>query len=126
MNHCAEITHLCEVVRSECLLESSVFNFFVLNILRFGLREHRAMTDHIYYYRHYVAVPPDPRRLLSDAVLSSSVLAADRGLRDEAMADITNSGAGPSGGAGGLDDLGVDPNLDPELAMVSLLRQVIS
>ena len=47
------------------------------------------------------------------------MLATDRGIRDEAMADITNTGAGGSGGGGGFDDLGVDPNLDPELAMVS-------
>ena len=67
---------------------------------------------------HYLSVPPDPHRLLSDSVLSSAVLASSRGIRDEAMADITNTGAGGSGG-GGFDDLGVDPNLDPELAMVS-------
>jgi len=33
------------------------------------------------------------------------------------MADITNA-AGGSGTGGEFGDLGVDPNLDPELAMV--------
>jgi len=65
---------------------------------------------------HLVAAPADPRHLLSDIVLSSSVLATDRGVRDEAMADITNA-AGPSGVGGGFDELGVDPSIDPELAM---------
>ncbi|KAI5119623.1 hypothetical protein M0805_007887 [Coniferiporia weirii] len=66
---------------------------------------------------HYVAAPPDPRRLLSDMVISSTVLSSDRGDRDQTMADITNT-VGPSGD-GGFDDYGgIDPSLDPELAMV--------
>lgn len=68
--------------------------------------------------RHYVAVPPDPRRLLSDCIVSSTVLAADRGDRDAAMADMTGAVAGPSAD-GAFDEYGgIDPNMDPELAMV--------
>ena len=46
-------------------------------------------------------------------VLTSPILAGDRGIPEEAMGDA----AGPSGGAGGFE-FGVDPSLDPELAMV--------
>ena len=61
-------------------------------------------------------MPPDPRRLLSDVVITSPVLSADRGDRDATMADITNT-AGASGGA--FEEYGgIDPSLDPELAMV--------
>lgn len=50
-------------------------------------------------------------------VLSSAVLSADRGDRDQAMAEMTNPTGG--GGAADFDEFGgVDPNLDPELAMV--------
>ncbi|OCB88340.1 hypothetical protein A7U60_g4542 [Sanghuangporus baumii] len=66
---------------------------------------------------HYISVPPDPRRLLSDVILSSPILAADRGDRDAAMADITNT-AGAGEGGGFEEYGGVDPTLDPELAMV--------
>ena len=54
-------------------------------------------------------------------IISSPVLAADRGDRDAAMADITNtSGAGGAGESGAFEEYGgVDPNLDPELAMVN-------
>lgn len=62
--------------------------------------------------------PPDPRRLLSDMVLSSSVLSEDRGDRDQAMADITNPAGAPGANADFDEFGGVDPNLDPELAMV--------
>lgn len=59
-------------------------------------------------------------------LISSPILAADRGLVvDEAMgnADAGGSGAGGSGaGAGAGFEFGVDPSLDPELAMVSLDR----
>jgi 26S proteasome regulatory subunit N10 len=60
--------------------------------------------------RHYVAVPSGSH-LLSDAILSSNLLAADRNLPDDAM--------GVDGAGGGEDfAFGVDPSLDPELAMV--------
>ncbi|RPD74655.1 hypothetical protein L226DRAFT_509121 [Lentinus tigrinus ALCF2SS1-7] len=60
---------------------------------------------------HYLSVPPGTH-LLSDMVLTSPILAGDRGIPEEAMGDA----AGPSGGAGGFE-FGVDPSLDPELAM---------
>lgn len=75
-------------------------------------------------YRHLVSVPPGPH-LLSDMLISSPILAGDRGMGipDEAMGDA-GVGAGPSGagaatGAAGAGfEFGVDPSLDPELAMV--------
>ena len=66
--------------------------------------------------RHYIAVQPG-QLLLSDALLSSSVLAADRGLPDELMGEVGPPGQG-EGGAGNQFEFGVDPSLDPELAMV--------
>ena len=48
-------------------------------------------------------------------LLNSPILAGDRGLPEELMGDA----AGSSGGAGaGGFEFGVDPSLDPELAMV--------
>ncbi|KAF9817235.1 hypothetical protein IEO21_03599 [Rhodonia placenta] len=62
---------------------------------------------------HYLAVPPGPH-LLSDVVLSSSILAGDRGIPEEAMGE-----AASGSGAGAANDFafGVDPSLDPELAL---------
>ncbi|OSX60734.1 hypothetical protein POSPLADRAFT_1058905 [Postia placenta MAD-698-R-SB12] len=62
---------------------------------------------------HYLAVPPGPH-LLSDVVLSSSILAGDRGIPEEAMGEAASGSA-----AGAANDFafGVDPSLDPELAL---------
>ncbi|KAI6035656.1 hypothetical protein F5J12DRAFT_711624 [Pisolithus orientalis] len=61
---------------------------------------------------HLVSVPPGPH-LLSDVIISSPVLAEDRGIPPGTIA-----AAGPSGTGGTNDyEFGVDPNLDPELAM---------
>ncbi|KAH9927858.1 hypothetical protein B0H21DRAFT_763045 [Amylocystis lapponica] len=62
---------------------------------------------------HLVTVPPGPH-LLSDMLLSSPMLAGDRGIPEEAMGDIA-SGSGPAGGNN--FEFGIDPSLDPELAM---------
>lgn len=69
--------------------------------------------------RHYVAVPPGPH-LLSDIILSSPILAGDGGIPEEAMGD-----AAPAAG-GGQFEFGVDPSLDPELAMVRLVPPVVT
>jgi len=62
---------------------------------------------------HLVPVPQGPH-LLSDLVLSSPILSEDRGIPPGAMVDA----AGPSGSAGTNNfEFGVDPSLDPELAM---------
>ncbi|KAH0839498.1 hypothetical protein J3R83DRAFT_332 [Lanmaoa asiatica] len=62
---------------------------------------------------HLVSVPPGPH-LLSDFVLSSPILSEDRGIPPEAMAGAP----GPSGSGGTNNfEFGVDPSLDPELAM---------
>ena len=68
----------------------------------------------MYDYRHYIAVPPGIH-LLSDIVLSSPVLAGDRGIPEEAMG-VPAPGGAPS--AANDFEFGVDPSLDPELAMV--------
>ncbi|KZT21230.1 hypothetical protein NEOLEDRAFT_1099538 [Neolentinus lepideus HHB14362 ss-1] len=62
---------------------------------------------------HLVSVPPGPH-LLSDIILTSAILAGDRGM-PEPMAD---GGAGGEGAGGSNQfEFGVDPSLDPELAM---------
>jgi len=66
---------------------------------------------------HLVSIPPGSH-LLSDVLISSPILAGDRGMGipDEAMGDAGGSGVG--GGGGNEFEFGVDPSLDPELAMV--------
>lgn len=81
------------------------------------------LTHYSFRDRHYLSVPPSQTQLLADAISRSSVLAADRGAVDDAMADITNTAGGSGGGEFG--ELGVDPNLDPELAMVCNLISVL-
>ncbi|GAA5985425.1 hypothetical protein JCM11641_000153 [Rhodosporidiobolus odoratus] len=56
---------------------------------------------------HFLAIEPGPY-LLSEKVMQSAILRPE-GAGDEEM--------GGAGGGGGGDDFGLDPNLDPELAM---------
>ena len=65
--------------------------------------------------RHFLAVPPG-LHLLSDMVNSSPILAADRGHLGDAFTEAGPS-TGAAGAAGGFE-FGVDPSLDPELALV--------
>lgn len=81
------------------------FSFFSIT-----LKDSRTLNP-----RHYVAIPPGPH-LLSDLILNSPVLAGDRGLPEEAMG-VPAPGAAPGGGND--FEFGVDPSLDPELAMVN-------
>jgi 26S proteasome regulatory subunit N10 len=68
--------------------------------------------------RHYLAVPPGPH-LLSSMILNSPILASDRGIPDELAATVPGGVPGAAGGAGTSQfEFGVDPTLDPELAMV--------
>lgn len=67
--------------------------------------------------RHYLAVPPGPH-LLSSVVINSPVLASDRGIPDELAAVPGGVGAGSTTGGPSQFEFGVDPSLDPELAMV--------
>jgi len=60
---------------------------------------------------HLVSIPPGPH-LLSDVIISSPILSEDRGIPPEAMGDV-----GASGSGGANYEFGVDPTLDPELAM---------
>ncbi|KAG6330216.1 hypothetical protein ID866_8874 [Astraeus odoratus] len=79
--------------------ESSVLKAFIDNV---------SSADN----SHLVSVPPGPH-LLSDMIVSSPILAEDRGIQPGAL-----GAAGPSGTGGGADfEFGVDPSLDPELAM---------
>ncbi|KAH9007232.1 hypothetical protein EDB86DRAFT_3061162 [Lactarius hatsudake] len=64
---------------------------------------------------HYLAVPPGSY-LLSSVVLDSPVLAGDRGVPDELGGVPGGAGASGSGGPSQFE-FGVDPSLDPELAM---------
>jgi 26S proteasome regulatory subunit N10 len=65
--------------------------------------------------RHLLNVPPGSH-LLSEAIMRSPILSGDLGI-PEGMDD-----ADPAGGAGGAAgeqfEFGVDPSIDPELAMV--------
>ncbi|KIY47817.1 hypothetical protein FISHEDRAFT_44702 [Fistulina hepatica ATCC 64428] len=65
---------------------------------------------------HFIAVPPGTH-LLSDALISSPILASDRssGIPEELIPG--GQGAGGSGSAANDFEFGVDPSLDPELAM---------
>jgi 26S proteasome regulatory subunit N10 len=62
---------------------------------------------------HFLSVPPGSR-LLGDALQSSPILAGEGAAAD---VDAFGTGQGPSGG-GGEFEFGVDPSMDPELAMV--------
>ena len=66
--------------------------------------------------RHYVAIPPGPH-LLSDVLITSAILAGDRGIPEELVGNPEAAGAAP-GAATSNFEFGVDPSLDPELAMV--------
>lgn len=61
---------------------------------------------------HLVSVPPGTH-LLSDVIISSAILSEDRGIPPEAMGDV----GGASGSGGANFEFGVDPSLDPELAL---------
>ena len=68
--------------------------------------------------RHLICVPPG-RLLLSDVLISSPILSEDRSSSIPAELGGTGDiGAGTSSG-GNQFEFGVDPSLDPELAMVS-------
>jgi 26S proteasome regulatory subunit N10 len=62
-------------------------------------------------------VPPGAH-LLSDALISSPILSADRSssIPDELTGD--GDGSAPTGSGTNNFEFGVDPSLDPELAMV--------
>jgi len=64
-----------------------------------------------------VVVPPTGG-LLSDALITSPILSADRsaGIPD----DLIPGGSGGGGGGGDNFEFDVDPTLDPELAMVRI------
>ena len=68
------------------------------------------------HIRHYLAVPPGSH-LLSSVILDSPILAGDRGVSDELGGLPGAAGASGSGGASQFE-FGVDPSLDPELALV--------
>ncbi|GAA5882112.1 hypothetical protein JCM16303_005610 [Sporobolomyces ruberrimus] len=62
---------------------------------------------------HFLSVDPGPH-LLSEKIMQSPIVRGDSSGSDD------EGGAGGSGGGGGggdADEFGVDPNLDPELAM---------
>ncbi|KAL1722732.1 hypothetical protein EV715DRAFT_247400 [Schizophyllum commune] len=66
---------------------------------------------------HLVTVPPGAH-LLSDALISSPILSADRsaGIPEE-LGGSGGGGGGDAAAGGGDFEFGVDPSIDPELAM---------
>ncbi|RDB15620.1 26S proteasome non-ATPase regulatory subunit 4, partial [Hypsizygus marmoreus] len=65
---------------------------------------------------HIISVPPGAH-LLSDALISSPILSADRSSSIPAELGGTGDMPVPSGSGGAGFEFGVDPSLDPELAM---------
>ncbi len=79
--------------------------------MRIGLSSPLIILSH--FLSHMVSVPPGPH-LLSDSIISSPILAEDRGITGGLDGNV------PVGAGGSNQDFefGVDPSLDPELAMV--------
>lgn len=75
---------------------------------------------------HLLTVPPGMDLLLSDAILSSPILAEDGGGPVASGSGAGGAGSGPGSGGADGDGFAVDPNLDPELAMVSQTLRDIS
>jgi len=66
---------------------------------------------------HLITVPPGPH-ILSDMLLSSSLIYGEAGAPNLNVPAAAAGGAAPGGAGGALDEFGgVDPNSDPELAM---------
>ncbi|PPR04000.1 hypothetical protein CVT24_010493 [Panaeolus cyanescens] len=67
----------------------------------------------------HLLVSPPGNNLLSDSLITSPILSGDRSASIPEALGGTGGGAGPSaaGGSGGDFEFGVDPSLDPELAM---------
>lgn len=68
-------------------------------------------------HRHLLTVQPGSH-LLSDALISSPILSADRSA--SIPEELGGTGVPPAAGPSSSNDFefGVDPSLDPELAMV--------
>jgi len=65
---------------------------------------------------HIITVPPGAH-LLSDALISSPILSGDRSSSIPAELGGTGDAPAASGSGGNQFEFGVDPSLDPELAM---------
>lgn len=64
---------------------------------------------------------PPGAHLLSDMIMRSPILAGDLGLPEGMDAEAGPSGAGAGAGGGGNNfEFGIDPSIDPELAMARL------
>lgn len=73
-------------------------------------------SDHL--CRHLVSIPPGPH-LISDILISSPILSEDRGSSIPAELLVGGDAPAASGSSGANNfEFGVDPSLDPELAMV--------
>ena len=75
---------------------------------------HKLLIPSLILDRHFMEIPPS-NRLLSEQVSASPILAADRGagIPDEFMPRD-----GPPTASNNEFEFGVDPSIDPELAMV--------
>ena len=71
---------------------------------------------------HSLAVPPGPHL---SVILNSPILGSDRGIPDELAATVPGRAPGAAGGTGTPQfEFGVDPTVDPELAMVSFQSKI--
>ena len=66
---------------------------------------------------HLEIIPPGPN-LLSDTIVASPILAGEGGAGGAGAGTNGEAGAGGAGAGGDSYEFGVDPNLDPELALV--------
>ncbi len=75
------------------------------------------LTDSLPRFRHLLIVPPGTQ-LLSEALIASPILAGDRSA--SIPQELLPGGAETGGGGASTTnfEFGVDPNLDPELALV--------
>jgi 26S proteasome regulatory subunit N10 len=88
-----------------------------------AVSRHRTYVFDTCTHRHYLAVPPGPH-LLSSIILNSPILASDRGIPDDLAAAVPGGVPGAAGASGTSQfEFGVDPSLDPELAMVRSTTQ---
>lgn len=83
------------------------------------------LTDSLPRFRHLLIVPPGTQ-LLSEALIASPILAGDRSA--SIPQELLPGGAETGGGGASTTnfEFGVDPNLDPELALVRDVQSAIN
>ena len=69
--------------------------------------------------------PMPAGRMLGDAVVASPILAGEGAAADVAAAMDGVAGEGGAAAAGNQFEFGVDPSMDPELAMVNIRQSIL-